>query len=281
MSDSPLVSIVMGTFNRAHLLGRAIEALRTQSLTNWELIIADDGSADGTPAVVRGWSEREPRIVSIRSEVNQGISKNYNAALRRARGEFVAMLDDDDVWIGDDKLARQVEFLRSHPDHVGCGGGLIVVTPEGKELYRFLKPETDEKIRKTMLLSNPMANSTTVFRRDVGERIGWYDSGIRYSGDRDFWMKAGLVGKLYNFPEYFGYYTKGTQNTSIVHIKPHLRTSLMLTKRYRSEYPGYAKGLALNYAQYWYAFLPESLRRATHSTAVRLKRAIAERPPAT
>lgn len=279
MNSSPLVSIVMGTYNRAHLLGRAIDALRTQTLTDWELIIADDASKDDTPAVVRGWAEREPRIVSIRTEVNQGISRNYNDALKLARGEFVAMLDDDDVWIGNDKLARQVEFLRTHPDYVGCGGGLIVVTPEGRELYRFLKPETDEQIRKAMLLSNPMANSTTMFRRAVGEQVGWYDGEIRYSGDRDFWMKMGLVGKLQNFPEYLGYYTKGTQNTSIIHIKPHLKTSLMLTRRYRHDYPGYPKGLALNLAQYWYTFLPESVRRTTHSAAVRMKRAIAERSP--
>jgi glycosyltransferase involved in cell wall biosynthesis len=279
MKSSPLVSIVMGTYNRAHLLGRAIEALRTQTLTDWELIVADDASADDTPAVVRAWAGREPRIVSIRSEVNQGISRNYNDALRLARGQYVAMLDDDDVWIGDDKLARQVEFLETHPDHVGCGGGLIVVTPEGRELYRFLKPETDDKIRKAMLLSNPMANSTTMFRRVVGEQVGWYDSDLRYSGDRDFWMKAGLVGKLHNFPEYLGYYTKGTQNTSIVHIKPHLKTSLMLTTRYRRDYPNYPLALALNYAQYLYAFLPESVRRTTHSGAVRLKRLVAERPP--
>ncbi|MEQ1908415.1 MAG: glycosyltransferase, partial [Vicinamibacterales bacterium] len=66
MKSSPLVSIVMGTYNRAHLLGRAIEALQKQTLTDWELIIADDASVDDTPAVVRAWAEREPRIVSIR-----------------------------------------------------------------------------------------------------------------------------------------------------------------------------------------------------------------------
>lgn len=276
MKSAPLVSIVMGTFNRAHLLGRAIEALQKQTLTDWELIIADDASKDDTPAVVKAWAAREPRIVSIRTDVNQGISRNYNDALRLARGEFVAMLDDDDVWCVDDKLERQVEFLRTHPDYVGCGGGLIVVTPEGQELYRFLKPETDDKIRSAMLLSNPMANSTTLFRRTVGEQVGWYDGDLRYSGDRDFWMKMGLVGKLHNFLEYLGYYTKGTQNTSIIHIKPHLKTSLMLTKRYRKEYPNYPAALVLNYAQYWYTFLPESLRRTTHSGAVRLKRAMAE-----
>jgi glycosyltransferase involved in cell wall biosynthesis len=278
MNTSPRISIVMGTFNRAHMIGRAIEALRRQTFSDWELIIADDASSDDTPGTVRAWADREPRIVSLRNDVNQGISRNYNRALSLARGEFIAMLDDDDVWCVVDKLERQVGFLESHPDYVGCGGGLVVVDPDGHELYRYLKPQTHQQIREMMLFSNPMANSTTLFRRSAGEQVGWYDGSMRYSGDRDFWMKMALVGKLYNFPEYLGYYTKGTHNTSILHIKPHLKASLMLTSRYRREFPHYLPALALNYAQYWYAFLPPGVQRSTHTSVVRVKRAMTALP---
>jgi len=275
MTASPRVSIVMGTYNRAHMIAHAIDALRSQTLTDWELIIADDASVDDTPARVAEWVARDPRIVSIRNEVNQGISVNYNNAMRIARGEFIAMLDDDDVWCVNDKLARQVAFLEANPEYVGCGGGLIVVDLDGKEQYRFLKPEKDEKIRRTMLFSNPMANSTTLFRRSAAAQVGWYDGELRYSGDRDFWMKMALLGKLHNFQEYLGFYTKGTHNTSIRNIRPHLKTSLMLTSRYRKDFPHYLPALALNYAQYAYALLPQGIRRSTHSNAVRLKRAMA------
>ena len=273
MSALPRVSIVMATYNRAHMLGRGIEALRRQTFKDWELIITDDKSSDNTPSVVREWMARDPRIVSLRNEVNLGASKNYNVGFRHARGEYIAMLDDDDVWNGDDKLARQVEFLDAHPDYVGCGGGVIVINTEGSELYRFLKPETDEKIRRLMLISNPMSNSTTLFRRRAGEQVGWYDESLSYSGDRDFWMKMALVGKLYNLQDYLGFYTIGTHNYSIAHVKPHLKASLGLTIRYRDKYPNYPLGLALSYAQYWYAFLPPSIRRSVHTGVVRIKRA--------
>ncbi|MFS6779589.1 hypothetical protein, partial [Staphylococcus aureus] len=65
---------------------------------------------------------------------------------------------------------------------------------------RYTKPETDEAIRRRMLYTNPMANSTTMFRRAAGEAAGWYNDSTFYSTDRDFWMKMGLRGKLYNFP---------------------------------------------------------------------------------
>lgn len=273
--QNPKVTILLATYNRSRFLDATMESIVGQSVRDWELIVADDGSTDDTPKVVREWQEKEPRIVYVRNAVNQGISKNYNQGLRLAKGEYIAMIDDDDPWIGGDKLKRQIAFLDAHPDHVGCGGGVVVVDAERKELYRYLKPATDAQIRARMLFSNPMANSTTLFRRSAGEKVGWYDESIRYSGDRDFWLKMGLVGKLYNFPEYFSYYTMSGTNTSVAKIRPHLKTSLTVMRRYKGKYPGYIPALLMNKLQYWYSLLPASLRSVIHYPLARIKRRIA------
>lgn len=276
----PKVTVLMATWNRAHMISRAIESVRAQTFSDWELIIADDGSTDETPKVVAEWQKRtlpagrQARIIYARSEVNEGISKNYNRGLRMARGEYVAMIDDDDPWIGKEKLAKQVRFLDGNPTYVGCGGGVVVVNGAGEELYRYLKPIEDGDIKKHMLLSNPMANSTTIFRRAAGEQVGWYDETTRYSGDRDFWLKLGLVGRLYNFPEYFSYYTMGEHNTSIAKMRPHLKASLVIMQRYKSVYPNYLPALAVNRLQYAYSFLPESVKRLVHTALARLKRLV-------
>ncbi|MEK7507753.1 MAG: glycosyltransferase family 2 protein [Patescibacteria group bacterium] len=270
----PQVSIVMATHNRAHLVGKAIQSVQSQSFKDWELIIADDGSSDDTPSVVEEWKKKESRIVYTRSAINEGISKNYNRAFRIVRGEYIAMIDDDDPWLDKNKLQKQIEFLEKNSDYVGCGGGVVVINPQGHELYRYFKPETDAEIRKYMLFSNPMANSTTMFRKSAGEKVGWYDETTRYSGDRDFWLKMGLSGKLYNFPEYFSYYTMGVRNTSILKIRPHLRASLIIMRRYKGKYPNYVAALALNFAQYGYSFLPEFVRRVAHKSLARLKRLV-------
>lgn len=268
----PKVSIIMGTYNRAGMIARTIESVQAQTFYEWELIIADDGSIDGTSGVVKGWARKEKRIVVLRNEANQGISQNYNVAFAVARGRYVAMIDDDDPWCDSEKLQKQIAFLDAHPEYVGCGGGVIVIDGSGEERYRYLKPETDTEIRQRMLYSNPMANSTTLFRREAGDRVGWYDGSLRYSGDRDFWLKMGRVGKLYNFPEYFSYYTMTGANTSIAKIKPHLKASLEVMRRYKDDYPGYTLAFALNLVQYWYAFLPEVVRRPIHQLLARLKR---------
>jgi len=274
----PKVSIVMPTWNRAHLLGRAIESVRTQSFKDWELIITDDGSTDNTPQVVEAWKKRalpagrQARIVYVRSEINQGPSRNYNQGFRLAKGEYVAVHDDDDLWCDPRKLEKQVTFLDKNREYVACGGGVIVRDKSGRELYRFLKPETDGQIRAHMLFSNPMANSTTVFRKTVGEAVGWYDDSIRYNSDRDFWLKLGLRGKLYNFPEYFGYYTMSGENISMVKMREHFKIALMVMKRYRKDYPHYLPALIFNWVQYLYSFVPSFIERPIHYLAARLKR---------
>ena len=271
---TPRVSVLMATWNRANMISRTIESVRAQSFENWELIIADDGSTDNTPQIIKGWTDKDARIVYVRSGVNQGISKNYNQGLRLARGEYVAMIDDDDPWCDKNKLQKQIDFLDKNPEYVGCGGGVIVVDSSGRELYRYFKPESDKEIRKYMLFSNPMANSTTVFRRKVGEKIGWYDETMRYSGDRDFWLKMGLKGKLYNFPQYFSYYTMSGENASITKIRPHLKASLMIMRRYKKDYPNYYIALVFNWVQYLYSFLPLFIRRLVHRSLARLKRLV-------
>lgn len=271
----PKVSILMATYNRAGLIKSAVESAQKQSFKDWELIIADDGSTDNTPEIVAELMKNEPKIVYTRTDVNAGISKNYNRGLRLAKGEYVAMLDDDDPWCDPEKLEKQVRFLDKNKEYVGCGGGMIVVDGKGKEVYRYLKPESNEDITEKMLFGNPMANSTTMFRREAGEKAGWYDETTRYSGDRDFWLKLGLIGKLYNFREYFSYYLLANDNTSVKRARPHLKASLMIMKRYKNKYPHYSAALLFNWLQYAYAFIPEPIRKKIHPALARIKRKIA------
>ncbi|MEK7115238.1 MAG: glycosyltransferase [Patescibacteria group bacterium] len=277
----PKVSIVLSTFNRVHLIDRAIESVLEQTFSlpdgGWELIIVDDASTDNTEEIVKQLIYRSPTSINIiysKAAENIGIARNSNRGLRMAKGEYIAIIDDDDRWIDRDKLVKQVEFLDKNPDHVAVGGGIIVVDKDGKEMFRYLKPETDVQIRNKMLFDNTMANSTTVFRRSVAEKVGLYDESLRYSADRDFFLKLGLEGKLYNFPEYFANYTMAGQNTSIVKMKEHLRSSLMVMKRYKNNYPHYPLALIVNRIQYAYAFLPNFLKRFLHIFLARLKRAL-------
>ena len=196
----PTVSIITAAWTRAHYIGIGIQSAIDKTFQDWELIIADDGSPDNTAEVVAEWQKKDKRIKYIRLPHIGRIATVSNAALREAQGEFVAVLDDDDYWIDNRKLEKQVAFLRSHSDYIACGGWFITVDANGNETGRIRKPETDAAIRRVMLAANGIANSTSMFRR---KEAGLYDETLAQFADWDFYLRLGTRGKLYNFPEYF------------------------------------------------------------------------------
>ncbi|MDO8537018.1 MAG: glycosyltransferase, partial [bacterium] len=200
---NPRVSILMTTWNRAGFIGKAIQSVIDQSFAAWELIIIDDGSTDNVADVVKKWQIKEKRIKFIPLSHIGRIAIVSNAGLREALGEYIAILDDDDWWLDPKKLEKQVEFLDKNPDYVGCGGGFIVVDGDGDKKAKILKPQRDESIRKVALFANPIANSSTLFRRSAVEKLGPYDESMLQFADWDFWLKMGTYGKLYNLTEYF------------------------------------------------------------------------------
>ena len=108
----PRVSVAISTWNRAHLVGRAIRSALAQTFEDFELLVVDDGSSDATPEVLAAVSDA--RLRRVRHERNFGVSRTRNTALGLARGEWLAYLDDDNEW-APDYLERQLAFAASQP----------------------------------------------------------------------------------------------------------------------------------------------------------------------
>ncbi len=177
-SDStfPKVSIIIPTYNRVKMLEKSIESVFAQSYKDWELIIIDDASTDETEERMKqlSSSEKSVRYMRIPKIEGKGISEYLNIGLRNSRGEYIARIDDDDFWCHKDKLKMQVEFLDENPEYVVVGGGVILVDENGTELFRYLKKETDEEIRRFALYSNPFTHATVMFRKETAMKLGGY-----------------------------------------------------------------------------------------------------------
>ncbi len=268
------VSIVMATWNRAALIGVAIESVRKQTFKDWELLIIDDGSPDNTAEVVAEWHRKDSRIVYLKIPRVGNVAKVSNAGLHAARGKYVAILDDDDWWHDPRKLEKQVAFMDAHPEYVGCGSGFLIVNGEGKEIDRRLKPERDEDIRRMVLCANPIANSSTLFRSNTGEE---YDGSLLQFADWDFWLRLLQKGKFYNFPEYFLAYRMWNQNSSLMKLNENADMTQIIIRRYRNEYPGFVKAATIATLLGWYAHVPVVIRRRTDQLLSRLKKTIFSR----
>ena len=275
MTDkNPKVSVLIATYNRSRFLPRAVESVLTQSFRNLEVIISDCRSTDNTAEVARIFERKDSRVHYFQGEPTKLIAVTSNFGLRHARGQYVAILDDDDLWIDPEKIKKQVEFLDKNPEYVACGGGMVAVDKSGKEMFKFLKPISDEDIKSRALFANPIANSTALFRMDAAKKVGLYDEGLLQFADWDFWLKLGKVGKFRNFPEYFADYTVWERGQSFAKQRENAASAVVIVFRYRRYYKGFIGALTLALLYLGYAFLPNWLRSWINPTMTGLKKTI-------
>jgi glycosyltransferase involved in cell wall biosynthesis len=271
-SGVPTVSIVMLTYNRPQFIGRAIQSIVSQDFQDWELIIVQDGDQELTKNIVREWQAKDNRLRYFHRDTPGNVAHALNFGVRQARADFIAILDDDDYWISTTKLSRQVDFLQTHPEYVACGGGAIVIDEKENEQLRYLKPEADAQIRAKILQANPMAHSTTVYRKAVAEKVGLYDEGLPGYQDWDMFLKLAHAGKMHNFPEPFMYYTLWGGGTTYSRLRLNAKSAVRIVSRHREDFPGAVTAHALAWSYLFYTYLPAGFRSASFSFLSRLKK---------
>jgi glycosyltransferase involved in cell wall biosynthesis len=271
-ATQPAVSIIMLTYNRPQFIGRAIQSVVEQSFEDWELIIVQDGDQELTKAIVNEWQAKDARLRYFHRDSPGNVASALNFGVKQARGELIAILDDDDQWLSHNKLSRQVDFLHTHPDYIACGGGAIVIDEREKEQLRYLKPEDDAAIRSKILQANPMAHSTTVYRKSVAEQLGLYDESLPGYQDWDLFLKMARVGKLHNFPEPLMYYTLWGGGTTYSRLRLNAKSAVRIVARHRKEFPGVPLARLLAWSYLLYTYLPASFRSASFSFLSRLKK---------
>jgi O-antigen biosynthesis protein len=183
----PTVTVIIPTYNRADLLPRALGSVLAQTFTDFEVLVVDDGSIDGTDALMTAYTDS--RVRYLRQPVNAGVSAARNRGLRESRGEFIAFLDSDDEWYPE-KLTIQVERMRTLPDTVGllhCG--VENHGPDGT--VEVFTPSHHGDIHHTLLRVNVLhgAPSGALLRRSVVATAGFFDEGIPAIEDYDYWLR--------------------------------------------------------------------------------------------
>ena len=183
----PRVSIIIPAYNRADVLPRAITSVLSQTFTDYEIIVVDDASTDETSAVARNF---DGPVHVIRHEVNRGPAAARNTGIQATSGAYVAFLDSDDEWLPE-KLARQIGLLDMSVKYFGAScSGYTVIQPElGYSWERRLPTEqhwTEYLLTRGLDLG---PGSTLVARREVFERIGLLDEGLRRWEDWDWLLR--------------------------------------------------------------------------------------------
>lgn len=223
------------TKNRAKLLEQALASIAAQTFTDFEVVLVNDGSIDETEQVIESF--KQFNILAIKHNQSLGINKSRQEALLRSGGEFIAPLDDDDEWIDNKKLEKQLSFFQSHPKTVLLGGGVDIWIEETFKGPK-LRPSTDSGIRSSILLKNNFFTSTVMFRREAALEVGGFvDDGINLAEDYDLWLRLGTVGKLANLPGVFAKHRKSAYPKEKFRL--FLKKQLALITKYQKDYPNY------------------------------------------
>ena len=193
MTDRPLVSIVTPAYNSAAFIGETITAALAQTCSDFELIVVDDGSKDGTIDAVHAAAKGDPRVVVLGAP-HGGPAAARNVALDSARGQLIALLDSDDVWMPN-YLAEQVALLERFPDRaivtanaINRGGPL-----DGRPLWPATWGWRELSLRDLILEEDAIC-IMTVFRREVLDKIGGFDPKFTGNEDYEFWIRAANAG---------------------------------------------------------------------------------------
>lgn len=235
IAQKPLVSIHICTFNRANLIGKAIESALAQNYPNIEIIIGDDNSTDNTEEIVKKFIATNQNIFYYKNSENLGITKNRNIAMQKSQGKYIAVLDSDDYWLNENKLTEQVEFLEQNPEYALIGTFTKVVDSDDKEID-ILKPETtDDAIRQKLLLQNQFIHSSVLFRKDD---LGSYDE-RDFSPVEDFaaWLEIGKNFKFTNLPKVYTAYKKHGTNISQTHRIKGIKAMSEVIRINKNHYP--------------------------------------------
>jgi glycosyltransferase involved in cell wall biosynthesis len=184
------VSVVTPTRDRARYLGDAIRSALDQGFPGLEVIVVDDGSTDGTPAVAASFGDR---IRYERRGTGSGPGAARNRALGMARGEYVAFLDSDDLW-RPGRLARQIPMLDAAPRAGLLYAAVDYVDADGNPspIRRSRRGTPSGRILRTLLRHNVMETSTVIARRALVEEAGGFDPRFRWNEDLDLWLRIAL-----------------------------------------------------------------------------------------
>ena len=198
MKPAPRVSFLMAVFDGEAYLDGAVQSVLNQTFQDFEFIVINDGSTDGTAQIIEHYRRLDGRI-RVYEQPNRGLVVALNRGMALARGEYIARMDADDISIPE-RVAVQVAFLDAHPEVGICGTWIETFGGEGVVVRRY--PSDDATIRSWLLFESVLAHPSIVMRRELLVKTGLsYHTGAVHAEDYDLWVRAARHMALANIPK--------------------------------------------------------------------------------
>jgi glycosyltransferase involved in cell wall biosynthesis len=193
----PTISVLIPVYNGGEFLARALQSVLGQTFADFECLVLDDGSTDGSGEVAESIARADPRMRVIRRE-NRGLVATLNELIQLARGELVARMDADDIALPE-RFGQQAAFLAAHPEVVCVGGGHWIIDEADRTIAAVRQPTDDAKIQALALRGHTtICHPAAMIRTRALRAVGGYRPEFYPTEDLDLWLRLGEVGRLAN-----------------------------------------------------------------------------------
>ena len=191
MTTAPTVSVIMPAYNSEAFIDESVRSVLAQTFTDFELLVIDDGSTDGTRARLEAFSD--PRLRVIRHESNQGVSAAGNTGVRAATGKFICCIGSDDIWLPT-KLEEQVALIEHEPGVGVVYSWLGLIDAKGRVRPKVETPDLDDDAIATLASGRCLVITTALVRSDDFAKYGWMDTKLKAGEDWDLFLRLALAG---------------------------------------------------------------------------------------
>jgi glycosyltransferase involved in cell wall biosynthesis len=197
-TQNPIISVIMAVKDGQKYIRQAIDSVLGQTCGDFEFIIIDDGSTDGSLQLIENFDDS--RITLIKNQNHLGLSKSLNAGLYAARGEYIARMDADDICLPE-RFEKQIRFLDQHPQIAVLGTGIKLIDEQGKTIQDVHLPIDSDLIKWQLCFINPIAHPSVMMRGAAVKQVGGYDPELIRSQDYDLWWRLSAKYQLANLPD--------------------------------------------------------------------------------
>lgn len=234
---SPVVSIIIPSYNHENYIATAIQSVLDQSFSNYELLIADDASSDDSWNVIKSFNDG--RITLYKFDINMGAAETVNFLIAKARGNYIALLNSDDYW-HKDKLEIQYDFMEKNPEYAACFTNVCLVNEKGlvlernnyqwTNIFKNSNSSRGEWLERFFFHLNSLCHPSIMIKREVYTLTGLYNPCFVQLPDFNMWIKLLKLAPIYVIDEDLTFFRimSGAKNTSSMTFENIQRQNLEL-----------------------------------------------------
>jgi glycosyltransferase involved in cell wall biosynthesis len=233
--NQPLISVLLCVYNDKQYVQKSVMSIISQTYENWELIIIDDGSQDGTYDLLK--QIKDPRI-KIYRQTNQGLTISLNIAARYAKGEFLARQDADDISMPN-RFTRQMNLFKANPDMIVVGSDSEFIDEDGIVISDRQYARTKKQVISSLArLSAPFSHGSLMIKKTAFDQINGYDEAYPVSQDFDLILRMSqLDGEMASVPDVLYQWRIRSESISVQKWQLQLKQTLKFRKKIKQMYP--------------------------------------------